>query len=156
MVRKSRTVLINTVRLLRFHEFLTLNLRSSCLHSDHKINIGIRGAIWSSPLEPKIQYALVGLVVMYHYFFLPLIDTIIHYFVALISKGLDLTRTSWYFFIDSFYPRLTLDVWLLVFLRILNCPFRPGLAVECDFSVFWNSNICHLSTLKTSQFFFVF
>ena len=34
-------------------------------HSDHKINIGTRGAIWSSPLDPKIQYALVGPAVMY-------------------------------------------------------------------------------------------
>ena len=42
---------------------------------------------WRSPLEHKSQYALVDHGV-YHYFFCPLFDNIIHYFVALISKGL--------------------------------------------------------------------
>ena len=34
-----------------------------------RINIGTQGAIWSSPLEPKIQYALVGPNVTYLYFY---------------------------------------------------------------------------------------
>ena len=35
-----------------------------------EINIGIQGAIWSSPfpLEPKVLYALVGSSVIHHYF----------------------------------------------------------------------------------------